>query len=848
MKTILSSKKNILLINLILISVLFHTPIENIYSLLIVKPALTQIRQYWINDIAVLTLLILFILWFQKKWKYYSSISIQLCTLISVLSLYYIFHRIEESRWTFISFSFLEKIKYADVTLFVPIGFWILFVRANFKKESPKITYDPNSFILDSPISDSSADDFNRSALAKRIAHRITATSGKESFAVAITSPWGTGKTSFLNLIKEYLPQKGTLIIDFNPEHLFSDKEVISGFYATLVKNLSGFDSQLNSLLIEYGAELLTNTRTGLVKKILNDFVDSSNGNDSLKEKISKRIDTFNLQVVVFVDDLDRLDKKELSTVIRFIRNTIDFRHLKFVTAFDRDYVLEAIQIELNVSKYNQYLEKIFVAEYILPKPDSSLISKYLLDVLKKAFPDKGEELHELFQGRSYKRFDYLHLLSASYRDAKRFLNNFVVNYAAIKNDVVLSDFLSIETIRFKYPHVYQILAAGRKEFFKTKQTGYEYQVRLELDETKEQKLKIENYLSEKRGKLHINENDIPAIVGILKEVFNSHLRNYDHLRINNPDRFQKYFEFDNRAGELTEDEFNVLMSSEKNLARGLIDNFIKQGKKYQLLIRLNDVGQDDIITLEYFDVYVDSILYLIRRIEEEKTNESFVMSGSEICKHLAIIFVSTYDRTLNTLFNGSVDNKNEYLFNIFESAQHPYIIESELAFEVLNEDYSSKKIDHERLNNTLLFYVKKYTDEVRRIDKIAKALYHNCYILTAVEVNYKSFQKESKIDPRAVAYIKEISEEYALDDLIDWIIQDDRDSGKYYISDLAKNMYGSWSAFQEYIESVPDIKFKNIAEFKKFLKLFLVNEPLKSIEFDFVEIPVTQKMVRVNF
>lgn len=70
----------------------------------------------------------------------------------------------------------------------------------------------------DQPIQTSNQDRFGRKQFAQRIAHVVATREDKSGIVVGIYAPWGEGKTSVLNMIKEELAkQDQVLVIPFNP-------------------------------------------------------------------------------------------------------------------------------------------------------------------------------------------------------------------------------------------------------------------------------------------------------------------------------------------------------------------------------------------------------------------------------------------------------------------------------------------------------------------------------------------------------------------------------------------------------------------------------------------------------
>src|SRR5437763_17125907 len=70
----------------------------------------------------------------------------------------------------------------------------------------PSITL-PEGEVLDEPIHGSAEDRLDRSNYARVVSDEIAAIPAGSSTVLAVTGSWGTGKTSFMNLVFEQLKQ-----------------------------------------------------------------------------------------------------------------------------------------------------------------------------------------------------------------------------------------------------------------------------------------------------------------------------------------------------------------------------------------------------------------------------------------------------------------------------------------------------------------------------------------------------------------------------------------------------------------------------------------------------------------
>lgn len=241
----------------------------------------------------------------------------------------------------------------------------------------------------------------------------------KESFAVGITGEWGSGKSTFLNTMKEKIEKaKFAEIVEFNPWLCNSPEQVTQDFFATLINELSPKHSTLSRDINKY-AKLLNK----IVKPSLSIFgidLDLTPGDDSLdelKENISDKLANLPKKVVILIDDTDRLEGNEVFEILRLIRNTADFKNVIYIATYDKEYVTDVLK-ENKIKDPDNYLEKIFQVEVPLPKIESYKLWDMLMreiGITEASNSNKQLILKILTNYRQIKRFARKYLLFVQY-------------------------------------------------------------------------------------------------------------------------------------------------------------------------------------------------------------------------------------------------------------------------------------------------------------------------------------------------------------------------------------------------------------------------------------------------
>ncbi len=124
----------------------------------------------------------------------------------------------------------------------------------------------------DNPIQTKEKDLLHRYPLAKRIAGMIRDFKDNDSLVIGIEGEWGSGKTSFINLILEDLRATDALLITFNPWNFSDQNELIKDFFDSMIEALKEADNQGGEAkakkIKEYASKLLKQSRITISPEI----------------------------------------------------------------------------------------------------------------------------------------------------------------------------------------------------------------------------------------------------------------------------------------------------------------------------------------------------------------------------------------------------------------------------------------------------------------------------------------------------------------------------------------------------------------------------------------------------
>ena len=338
-------------------------------------------------------------------------------------------------------------------------------------------------FSTDKPITNASEDKLGRSGFAERLAKAIINFDTADSYAIALQGSWGCGKTSVLNMAIQKIEEttdKRTVIIKFNPWNFTTAGQLIDQFFATMSGKLklSKGDERLQKVggLIEKYSSVLEYTQyipvvgpyLDVVKNLakaagkeIKETADKKLHDATIqKAKIEEALKEIDFQILVVIDDIDRLPNDQIRLIFQLVNSVAGFPHMVYLLSYDKDIVARALD---DVQGYRgaEYLEKIIQVPFDLPPIDKHRVRSILKDELEKIrnIPNSVE----VDSAHWEQIFGYcIAPIVTSLRDVKRFCNVLSFSYAAVKPEVDFSDMAGITAIKVFAPTIYEWIYANR--------------------------------------------------------------------------------------------------------------------------------------------------------------------------------------------------------------------------------------------------------------------------------------------------------------------------------------------------------------------------------------------------
>lgn len=342
------------------------------------------------------------------------------------------------------------------------------------KAAKPSPTTTP--LYSDQPTSD---DKYARDIPAKLLVDKILSTfndskADKGSFVIKINEAYGFGKTSFLHILERQLQKSSQpcLYIDYRPWLCENEQAIVKEFFTLLSEKLK--DYNLNDDISQYTAQLIESTSQVAPwwAKVPLSFLAKNIKPRPLQEihdTIRDALISIDKPIIVTIDDVDRLQEKELTAVLKLIRDTADFPNIFYIVAAENAHLYQMLS-RMGVQHPEIYLKKFFNLDFLLPAHESIPI-QVLDEELKKILQVYHYSSHQVTQmSLMLSQLPHLDKIFCNMREVYRFLNTYTSSLELLKIHNYLScinpfELLCLMIIKHLRVDVYKILRDRNDEF-----------------------------------------------------------------------------------------------------------------------------------------------------------------------------------------------------------------------------------------------------------------------------------------------------------------------------------------------------------------------------------------------
>ncbi|WP_299846376.1 P-loop NTPase fold protein [uncultured Paracoccus sp.] len=337
-----------------------------------------------------------------------------------------------------------------------------------------------NQHFDDKPIEKPEDDKFGFDTFSSAIATSIAGNKQPEGTVVAIHGPWGTGKSSIVNLIKHHLatePEaKDIEVLNFNCWWFKGEEALALEFFRQLYGVMEQTDvEKAKDAVSKLGSRILSGSSSFVGAAInlaapgiggaassgmnlLADLIKQDKTVESFHAEVSEALNQCDKRYLIVIDDIDRLSPEEALLVFRLVKSVGRLPKVMYLLAYDRD-IADSIVSQRYPSEGPQYLEKIVQAGFDIPLPPQSSLMNILLEFLNDLWKDE-----ETPETRHFWNFfhDAVSPQIKSPRDLIRVTNTLRISWQAVAGEVDPVDFLVLETLRVQQPRVYAALKANK--------------------------------------------------------------------------------------------------------------------------------------------------------------------------------------------------------------------------------------------------------------------------------------------------------------------------------------------------------------------------------------------------
>lgn len=460
-------------------------------------------------------------------------------------------------------------------------------------------------FIPDTPITAVNEDKLGRTKFAIRLAETLSNWQRHESIVIGLYGPWGSGKTSIVNMTVEQilsasqsLPEENKpIIVSFNPWNFSEQNQLLLMFFTQLLSEIEADGPKkwrnLRDTFDKYGSYLAATSDVPTIGKYIGSIGKLLKKTEDTPFQLRKDIDNafreLQQRVIITLDDLDRLTTREIRQVFQLIKLNANFPNTIYLIAADRTVIEKSLDTEQGVSG-RAYLEKIVQVGFDIPPIDPTYISELLDNEFEKVIEDNQDAYFDNSQWSELYSSGFK-LLFQTLRDLKRYTNSLTFNLTLVSSEINLVDFIGIEALRVFTPEVYEAIRINKAVFTSIRN----------WNQQEELAKYVESIVS--LGGLHTNvcraivRHLFPQINGLYNNMFYGldHLRLWKgQRRVCVPDVFDTYFLLSVPQKEVSQVEINEIIASAENPERlkELVSDIVTDSRFPKLSDRLQEVSK----------------------------------------------------------------------------------------------------------------------------------------------------------------------------------------------------------------------------------------------------------------
>lgn len=328
-------------------------------------------------------------------------------------------------------------------------------------------------------IKDKKEDKLKRNRFATNLSKNIKEYNYDESITIGLMGPWGSGKSSIINMVKHELNESNLIVVEFNPWYFAGRKQLISDFFQVLSERIGSIDETVSKLgkdLKLYSAALKPLTLIPQIGSIISlltkigesggdffkEYSKSQNEDISkIKERINDQIREYGKKILIIIDEIDRLENEDIKEIFQLVRALGDFENMIYLLSFDKEKISKIF------SSGEDYLDKIINVPLYVPELSMKKVNDYFINELGSIFSDveiDSEYWNKIYENVFKNKFENL-------REVNRFLNIIRFNCDDIIDDLNIIDYLMISFLKIFDEEIYKLIKNNKNIL--TKDSNY---------------------------------------------------------------------------------------------------------------------------------------------------------------------------------------------------------------------------------------------------------------------------------------------------------------------------------------------------------------------------------------
>lgn len=307
-----------------------------------------------------------------------------------------------------------------------------------------------SQLLTDNAIVEESDDVLNFKSDIDNVINVLKQLNCSHNWSIAVTGEWGSGKSSYMNILKKKLEQDGYDILEFNPRYSTSLETIQTDFFIKLSAHLSKYRFGISYVIKKYLTSLHLPNELGWIDSILINIVQWST--ELQRKELANTFEKLSQPLIVIIDDFDRLAKEEVMEVLKILDGNANFPNFISLTAYDKMHMNKLFNEYSYGANDGCFTDKFFQLELSIPKRQTHTYLSILRSHISAI--DKVNYNSQLMDESLIVAIQYL----STIRDIKRYINLLIVDYSHVRGEVSFTDFLLLTLIKYKFMDEYNSL------------------------------------------------------------------------------------------------------------------------------------------------------------------------------------------------------------------------------------------------------------------------------------------------------------------------------------------------------------------------------------------------------